>query len=232
MPSRFDIQPMKTMTKLTLDVETATIEAAKEHERPAKVLGALVGKRLLSVEEDRSLAISRFVLQAKAMNRFANGPSTVIEAYHYLYNIYGSPNELLPTVEMSAEPVSRAGRYGMNVLLRWPQVNPEHAAVFATTQMRQFARTMALHSDQPKDLLEDLVYAQAIRTTGVVFQTNPMGSCSVESDHQDYTNSDTVDLWQHNLYRSEQQLICLVGAVAFANADKYLGSGEQIQAHL
>ena len=34
----------------------------------------------------------------------------------------------------------------------------------------------------------------------------------------DYTGIDVVDLWQHNLYNSEQQLICLVKTVAFANA--------------
>ncbi len=28
----------------------------------------------------------------------------------------------------------------------------------------------------------------------------------------------TVELWQHNLYSSEQQLLCLMGVVAFANA--------------
>jgi hypothetical protein len=49
-----------------------------------------------------------------------------------------------------------------------------------------------------------------------------MGSCSIESDHQNYTYADTVELWQHNLYNPEQQLICLVGAVAFANADEHL----------
>ena len=61
MPSRFDVYPMKTMTKLTLDVETAAVEAAKEQERPAKVLAALLGKRVFMVEEDRSLSLSRFV---------------------------------------------------------------------------------------------------------------------------------------------------------------------------
>ena len=123
--------------------------------------------------------------------------------------------------------MSRDGRYGMNVALRWPQIDPEQAAAFATTQMRRFARTLTLHSGQPKDLLEDLIYAQASRNTGVVFQTNPMGSCSIESDHQDYIGVDVVDLWQHNLYNSEQQLICLVGAVAFANADLHLGQDKQ-----
>ncbi len=227
MPSRFDVSPMKTMTKLTLDVETAAVEAAKEQERPAKVLAALLRKRVFTVEEDRSLSLSRFVLQAKSMNKFAEGPSAVIEAYDYIYNRYGSPNEAVPTVDMSVGRVSSDGRYGMNVVLRWPQIDPERAADFATSQMRRFARTLTLHSDQPKDLLEDLVYAQASRDTGVVFQTNPMGSCSIESDHQDYTGIDVVDLWQHNLYNSEQQLICLVGAVAFANADLHLGQDKQ-----
>lgn len=227
MPSRFDVFPMRTMTKLTLDVETATVEAAKEQERSAKVFAALLGKRVFTVEEDRSLSLSRFVLQAKSMNRFAEGPSAVIEAYDCLYNRYGSPDEALPTVDMSVNRVSRDGRYGMHVALRWPRADPEQAAVFATTQMRRFARTLTLHSDQPRDLLEDLVYAQASRSTGAVFQTNPMGSCSIESDHQDYTGIDVVDLWQHNLYNSEQQLICLVGAVAFANADLHLEQDKQ-----
>ena len=217
---------MRTMTKLTLDVETATIEAAKEHERPAKVLAALTAKKLFTVEEDRSRSLSRFVLQAKAMNRYAEGPGTVVEAYNYLYSVYGSPSEEIPTVDMSAAPVSKDGRYGMNIVLRWPNIDPKHAAEFATAQMRQFARTLALHSKEHKDLLEDLVYAQARRDTGVVFQTNPFGSCSIETDHQDYTGIETVDLWQHNLYKSEQQLICLVGAVSFANADRHLRSGE------
>lgn len=46
MPSRFDALPIRTMTKLTLDVETATVEAAKEQERPAKVFAALLAKRV------------------------------------------------------------------------------------------------------------------------------------------------------------------------------------------
>lgn len=187
MPSRFDIRPMKTITKLTLDVELSTIEAAKEHERPAKILKALTDKKLFTIEEDRGSSLSRFVLQAKAMNRFREGPPTVVEAYNYLYNVYSSPDSTLPTVDMSVEPVSTDHRYGMNVVLRWLQIDPERAANFASTQMRQFARTLALHLDQPTWLLNDLVYAEASREIGVVFQTNPMGSCSVESDHQDYT---------------------------------------------
>lgn len=112
----------------------------------------------------------------------------------------------------------------MNVVLRWPEADDRTAAQFVSEQMRKFARTLPLYSKDPRWLLNELVYAHIRRTQGVVIQTNPAGSCSIECDHQDYTDVPTVDLWQHNLYNSEQQLICLVGAVAFANADQHLAA--------
>lgn len=223
MPSRFDVRPRKNTTDIFIDVSDDTVAAAYEHERPAKVLDVLVSSDIFSVDRHSALSLQRYILNNKEMAVYADAPKVVVESYHYLYERFGEPDAALPAVQMSMEALDQLNsRYGMHVELRWPECDAAVAATFATSQMQAFARHLAINGKDSEALRKDLIYAQASRTSGVIFQTNPLGSCSIESDHRDYTDVATVELGMHNIYNHEQQLICLVGAVAFANADRHV----------
>ncbi|MGB3023546.1 MAG: hypothetical protein WBB39_01940 [Candidatus Saccharimonadales bacterium] len=224
LPNRFDVLPLKTTTKLIVDVDEAVDGAVRELERPARVLELLVKQKVFVVESDTAAAMKRYVLRTRTMNNFRDGPKTVVEAYNYLYGLEGKTDPRLPDMRMSSRPISSDGRYGMSVTLRWPEVDEGIAADFATQQMRLFARSLRFHGEMTPKTLNDLVYAVAQREVGILFQTNDMGSCNIESDQGDYTSEPTIELWQHNLYNHEQQLVCLVGAVAFANADSHISN--------
>ena len=220
MPSRFDVRPRKNNTDLLLDVEESTVAAAYEHERPAKVLNALTKGNILIEEQDGAAALRRYVLHNKTMAIYHDAPRAVLEAYQYLYDTYSEPDDRLPVVRMSLDPIDIFNsRYGVQIELAWPDCDEDIAATFATERMQAFARHLYNSGKSSERVRQETIYAQANRRQGVLFQTNPMGSCSIESDHRDYTGSRTVDLGQHNIHNAEQQLICLVGAVAFANAD-------------
>ena len=223
VPSRFDVRPRKNTTDLLIDVDDATVAAAYEYERSAKLLDTLVAGEVFTVEHDSVAALQRYVLRVKAMAKYHDAPRAVSAAYDYLYNGFGEPDETMPVMRMSLDPISaQSSRYGMQVVLRWPECDAPAAAEFATSHMQAFARHLAINGKDSEKLRKELIYAQAWREQGIVLQTNPLGSCSVESDHTDYSDSETVELWQHNIYNREQQLIFLVGAAAFANADRHV----------
>ncbi|MFZ1249253.1 MAG: hypothetical protein WAQ24_02940 [Candidatus Saccharimonadales bacterium] len=217
MPSRFDVLPLKTVTKLVLDVDTETVASITAQERPAQVLNDLVKQRIFVVEDDTLASMRRYVLQARKVG----SAKTVVEAYGYLYSQPSTQDVRMSAVAMSVDPVSTDRRYDMNVHLQWPEVDAAAAAFFATTQMRQFARQLPAHSGFGDRMLRQLLYTRAQRSTGMVVQTNDMGSCSIEADRKDYTDVPDIELGAHNLYTHEQQLICLVGATAFAYADTH-----------
>ena len=157
------------------------------------------------------------------MSKFSNADKAAVEAFNGLYNIGGPAASELPVVMMSHEPIGASiNRYGMYVELRWPLVDAEEAAIFATEHMIKFAKTLPFYSQYDKDMLRSLLYVSADRTDGITVQTNSVGSCSIDSDGNGHKYKPTVELLQHNIYGPQQQLPCLIGAVAFANADSYL----------
>lgn len=115
------------------------------------------------------------------------------------------------------------GRLHMRAEVKWPKDSTDnHMSNVTTYFMRDCARKL----NYERKILDDLVYAQVMRENGLTLETNPLGSCSIGAGGYMYSpESHTVELYQHNIYSTVQQLICFTGAVALANADSlYLAS--------
>lgn len=221
-PSRFDLVSRRNTTELALDIDQAVVvEAYQSEQLVARYIKVLAEKGVFLHDQDSARAVSRYTLNAEQMGRFRNATQAVIQSYDWLYNSGYEVDRTLPAIKMSPDFISHTCRYGMSLTLRWPDIDADVAAILASQHMRQFAATLPIHR-KFNPLKDQGIYTRANRRCGVVLQTNEMGSCSVESDHRDYTENDTVKLLQHNLYNPEQQLICLVGAIAFAHADQLL----------
>ncbi len=84
----------------------------------------------------------------------------------------------------------------------------------ATEAMLKTARELKYGN---RDILDGMVYAQ-VDNNGVTLETNPGGSCSLDTDGSDYdNNSETIKVYAHNLYSNEMQLICLSGLIRLAH---------------
>lgn len=118
-------------------------------------------------------------------------------------------------VHLGVKPVPD-GRLAISATVKWPEgVTDDAMAGFATTVMQETAHK--LHYE--RKLIPDLVGAVVDRERGVTLQTNPIGSCSIDTDGSSYNPIEsTFEVSAHNIYTSIQQLICFSGAVAIANA--------------
>lgn len=224
MAARFDLDVLKTKTNLILQIDTDVLTQATEEERTGRLLRALKKANIFAIGSDQISNTSRVTLRARNLNKYGtNGHSDAYEAvvacYDDLYAL-AEPDPTMPALEMSHGAVGQGGRRGMTVTVAWPEISADVAADFATEQARRLAYELE-YAHASRQLINELVYVRADRSRMAIVQTNSMGSCSIESDHQDYTNIKTVELGQHNLYSPEQQLICLVGAVGLATADKH-----------
>ena len=226
MAARFDLDVLKTKTNLTLSIESDTFSQAQENERTGRLLRALKKARIFAFESDQELNTSLITLRAHNLVKYSSGGHSdaheaVVACFDDLYALSEQDDATMPGMEMSHGSIG-AGRRGMTVTIAWPEVAASAAARFATDQVRRVACELE-YAHASRKLLDELVYVQADRTRGAIVQSNSIGSCSIESDHRDYTVDETVELGQHNLYSPEQQLICLVGAVGLATADKHVG---------
>ncbi len=136
--------------------------------------------------------------------------------------------------ELYTEPTFD-GRLGMLAEIRWPeQVTDDQAlAQLATSAMVAAGKALRymrdserypgkkMNLDQWKRHIEKQVYARVDRERGVILQSWGIGSCSLDTDGMNYEPVEpTFEVRAHNIYSPEQQLICLAGAVAIANADE------------
>jgi hypothetical protein len=118
-----------------------------------------------------------------------------------------------------------AGRLGMEADVRWPQMDDKKLSQLATHKMLQTAVALGYAQDRPLAGKMGLIYAEVDRSRGVTLQTNPIGSCSVDTDGMWYKPEDPViKLLQHNLYNSDQQFIILAGAIAIAHAEELVAN--------
>lgn len=118
-------------------------------------------------------------------------------------------------VEIGTSPISDSDRYGFNATIKRPDTNISVVQSVATKAMRQTATDLRY---MPKSILAGSVYA-LLHENYMSLETNPMGSCSLDSDGMEYEPaSPTVNLYAHNIYNHEMQLICLSGLIAIANA--------------
>jgi hypothetical protein len=108
-----------------------------------------------------------------------------------------------------------------------PEGSHNMTSYHATKAMRRAAKAIRYNHDFAKEenmsnveydeFINDMVYAHYQPEHGLELQTNPHGSCSMGTVGDEYDPiSRYIELEAHNLYTPEQQLICLVGAVAIA----------------
>lgn len=121
------------------------------------------------------------------------------------------------TVNMSLRPIGSDDRLGMDAVLKWPEsVGDFELQVIATNAMVLIANDLRMHSPR---LMDGTVYAMVSRDNGITLETNPMGSCSLDTDGATYDPSKpTMELWGHNIYNHKIQLVCLAGLIAIARA--------------
>lgn len=106
------------------------------------------------------------------------------------------------------------GAYGMSAKLTRPSVSDTTASRVATYAMQQMAYNLGTYS--AKDI-PGMVYAHVSQSDGITLETNPVGSSSMDTDGNEYTeNSGKISLYAHNLYTHQIQLICISGLIALA----------------
>lgn len=119
-------------------------------------------------------------------------------------------------VVLGTERINNGDRFGMTARLRWPERSNSELGSIATRAMRQTALDLR-HANQ--SILPGMVYAQVDRQRGVTLETNPAGSCSMDTDGERYdTNEPFMELNAHNLYTHSMQIICLSGLISIARA--------------
>lgn len=120
------------------------------------------------------------------------------------------------SVEIGTSPIGDSNRYGFDATLKWPDAEPRDVQAAATIAMTQTAQDLRY---MPRSILAGSVYAIVDRQNGVTLETNPMGSCTLDTDGNQYDpGGEVMDLYAHNLYSHEMQLICLSGLIAVARA--------------
>ena len=137
---------------------------------------------------------------------------------------YPCLDETCPNLSISLGTEFTSGRLPMVAQVKWPEgIKDKELAARATQTMRTVAKDLGYardvvpgHSEYQR-LIRDLVYADVQRQRWVSLQTNPMGSCALDTDGDEYSAEDhSFELWAHNLYSPDQQIICWAGAAALA----------------
>lgn len=223
--ARFDIAPLKTRTNLTLELDTREYGQTLEQDiRIVRFVRGLQQARVFDVEHDTVNDRTQVLLRSHSLGR-ENRAEHPLAVLNTLYNNVAMRDTLVPQVKMTPTPLDASShRYGMMTELRWPSAEHiEEASVYATEHMQRFAAGAQLFREPRQCRDSKMVFVQADRSRGITVETNHLGSCNISAGGDDYDpDSDTVTLWQHNLYTTKQQLACLVGAVGFATAHRHL----------
>ena len=104
------------------------------------------------------------------------------------------------------------GVYGMYASMPRPQLPDQEATRYATLAMRHMAHDLGTYADAD---IPGMVYAHISRQHGMTFETNPIASSSMDTDGQVYEpDSERIELYAHNLYTHEMQLICISGIIS------------------
>lgn len=172
-----------------------------------------------------------FTLNTKAI-RSVTGTSYQRKALAKAVDLFGDAADLMPEDEdaplrvvMSSDVLYDGTRLPMGAEVRWPPVEDELMQDITTKVMRRFARDIYYaridNGYGYKKLIDGLVYARVHRPDGVTLETNPLGSCSLDTNGSWYDPAEEkAELLAHNLYAPDQQLICLAGLAAFSSGNR------------
>lgn len=222
MAARFDIENLRTRTNLVLSVDNETYERYRDNEQPARFLRALRKARVLGVDEAQQQDTTTLTLRSSSLMRFRNAADAAVVVLDDMYNLVDA-DPMIPRMMMSHETIGDSGRRGMMAAVRWPRADERSSAVFATRHMQRFASSVDLLGNPRLNTANDMVYVVADRSRGMRVETNPLGSCNISAGGDGYDpEQPIVELFQHNIYSSSQQLACLMGAVSFATADLHV----------
>ncbi len=216
--------------RLYLDVPNEVLSTISDRSLSfVKVLGALTSKklRLLEIEDDSQHEMSRLFVNYKKIAKVSDdqkrqlGTTLVVETINTIES-YARTDQSDPKlkVEMYTKR-SSDGRLGMHSISQWPDLatsHPNQLNTVVTGHMQNFAKRIQYIG--PRTSYDEYVYSQLNRNSGATLETNPLGSCSIGTNGQSYeSDSDSFEMTSHNIYQSEQQLICYAGLVALVNAD-------------
>lgn len=129
-------------------------------------------------------------------------------------NAFAMPEQADPllTVWMGSIPVGY-GDIGMHAWTVWPEEEPDILLERINPIMQRIAVEL---QTMPQRVVKKGVSAKISREYGLTFEANDVGSCSLDTDGSDYNPQDTaIELYGHNIYSPEIQLICLSGLIAF-----------------
>jgi hypothetical protein len=115
-------------------------------------------------------------------------------------------------------------RLPVSVELDWPDgIDDATLSRLGTEYMHAAALGLRMFDgDDEQERLEG-VFAHVDRTSGLTLQTNPIGSCAVDTVPMDYMLGEGhVRAVDHNIYSAEQQIVCVSGALAIAYAEELL----------
>lgn len=189
-----------------------------------KLIDRLSSKPLRAIELAEDDNGTRMYFNAKRIGSIAMGPAQYVALRGVAETVtaledWAEPGEedSRMRVHMGTSSINNTGRYPMYADIAWADVSEEELGRIATGYMQSTAKKLQY---EDKGLIPSLVYAQVSKERGVTLQTNPMGSCSLETDGTFYDPaSPRYELYAHNIYNHMQQYICFAGSVALAHAD-------------
>ena len=214
-----------------------------------RTLAGKIAERLPQHQESISFLLDRLVLIDKSSNEVAAWDINLepigrqqdgrlrtadlrtlndfLGAYLYHSFLDEGDSEPLAVFVGNYRGMNDTGRLAMAAEVRWPIAPPEVLHPLATSVMRRAALGLnyadGLLRATDYHYYDHLVYAQISRENGVTLETNEMGSCSLGTDGMEYDSDAPIfNISAHNLYGVDQQLICLTGLLAIAQADKIL----------
>lgn len=213
--------------RLYVDVPTALLERVQGMPDIIRNLERLSSKDIHAIDIETESTKSRLYVNAKKIgkltleNRSNNAAKEVVQIITALDRCKDDVEaDEKMSVVMGWQLLPDRQRYGMWAKITWPEAEAREVAKLSTDSMRDTASYLM---EEPKWLVDELVYADVSRAHGVTLETNPMGSCSIGTNGQDYdSTAPDFELHAHNIYNHSQQLICLVGVVALAKADSLL----------
>jgi len=228
------------------NVADPTIAASVTHEEQEQLQGFMHYSTVFGeVTQQRSVAVvetDEGVDYTFLLKRIGRRPyeahdrylAPVVAAIEQLTLLPDEQDAKLANVNIYPQRV-RDGRLPLSASIAWPEASDADVSSFATGIMHGLAIATRYKQDlmsRKRDVLSRNVYAHLRRYRdedsyfgwpGVSLQTNPIGSCSVDTSGDEFeSDAPMFTVYQHNLYGYKQQLICLGGAIAIANADELL----------
>lgn len=212
----------KAVFRKLLDAEVIDVPASKKAQSKAPVVVSE-----LSSDMHRATIMTRRI--GRAPEQFRDGVSKDVISFFEGIHTWTDANEADPkiSVDVWTGRLFDRTRLGIVMDVRWPNMSDQSMAALTTGVMRSIAKDIKYSrydNDSPAKhgrLVDMLVYSQINRNQGVTLETNPVGSCSVDTDGMWYDSEESsFKLESHNIYTHEQQLIVIAGAIALAHAEE------------